>query len=122
MLNKEDLEFVNTKWFKLDVFIRQNTTGVISLCESSHEIWNAEFELTKGKLCQFEREIDGWKRPEWSEFWWSDGNGSCDCNRHCDFLRGLGEEDEWVDCSDGYYEIRIVVPKTGEVVYDEWET
>lgn len=32
-----------------------------------------------------------------SEFWWREGNGSCDCNRSLELRRALGET---VDCKD----------------------
>lgn len=32
---------------------------------------------------------------EWeSDFWWSDGNMGCDCNREREFLAGLGWDQE----------------------------
>ena len=32
------------------------------------------------------------------EFWWTDGNGACDCNRMGDLARALGREDPDLEC------------------------
>ena len=59
---------------------------------------------------------------EWedgSEYWWSEGNMSCDCNRALEFDRAGGTPDKvaWEKdrpCGDGAY---VIVDLTGDV----WE-
>ena len=61
---------------------------------------------------------------EWddgAEYWWSDGNFGCDCNRRLEFGRAGGIEfDDW-PCNEygtpNRYIVRIKVK--GAVVYDE---
>ncbi len=50
-----------------------------------------------------------------SEFWWTEGNGSCDCNRYLAFWRALGEERDisGAKCVDpdfpnGRYQLELV--------------
>lgn len=57
---------------------------------------------------------------EASEFWWEEGNMSCDCNRALEFARAVGEDDpEGREC--GHTEFRIVSIKSqsGELLYSE---
>lgn len=51
---------------------------------------------------------------------WSDGNFSCDCNRHSFFFfEGKGIEDfEVMRCGDGHYSVRVVMDD-GLVIVDE---
>ncbi len=50
-------------------------------------------------------------------FWWTEGNMSCDCNRHLEFERGQGREPdaEDVECGHGRYSVRLE-PEDGTVV------
>jgi hypothetical protein len=50
-----------------------------------------------------------------SEFWWTEGNGSCDCNRFLDLRRALGEDPDVSlarcvdpDFPDGRYTLELV--------------
>ncbi|MHC4370403.1 MAG: hypothetical protein ACYSW8_22560, partial [Planctomycetota bacterium] len=50
---------------------------------------------------------------EGSDFWWTDGNMGCDCNRHLEFERAGGEDpdlDDAVCGSDLYSVIEIIFP------------
>lgn len=65
------------------VAIKNNATGEIRLCDQNHE-WNGEG----------------------SEFWWTEGNMSCDCNRHSEFERAGGNEHpDQIECDDTKYSI-----------------
>jgi hypothetical protein len=37
------------------------------------------------------------------DFWWTEGNGACDCNRGDFFARAGGEEDPDTPCGDSAY-------------------
>ena len=47
-------------------------------------------------------------------FWWSMGNGSCDCNRRIEFLRAHGVSDDDIfdhddeECGEGEFEAVFV--------------
>lgn len=81
--------------------IRCNATGEIREHESSIQWFN-------GNDCPH-------------TWWWSDGNASCDCSRAMFFAEAAGEPDPDVSCGSGRYAVRITNPKTGEVIYDEFE-
>lgn len=59
-----------------------------------------------------------------SEFWWTDGNAGCDCNRRLFFCRARDEDDPEPDdpgqCSNGKFSVRITTPE-GQVLLDEWD-
>lgn len=65
-------------------------------------------------LCIFELGDDP------SLYWWEDGNGSCDCNRGREFYRSNGIEAD-PKCGHESFLIKIINPKTSEVVYNEFE-
>lgn len=45
---------------------------------------------------------------EGAEFWWEEGNGSCDCNRWLYFQRAHGiEPDDDVPCSEGRFTVEL---------------
>lgn len=51
--------------------------------------------------------IDVWPNWAWNEFWWKEGNASCDCNRELFFLRARGEEEpEETECGGDKYSVR----------------
>ena len=52
----------------------------------------------------------------YSQFWWEEGNMSCDCRRH-DLFFGTYSEGP---CGDGRYTVRCV-SDDGEVLYTEEE-
>lgn len=54
------------------------------------------------------------------EYWWTEGNGSCDCNRELEFMRagGLDPETDETEChAENAYLIRLAID--GAVVVDE---
>lgn len=56
---------------------------------------------------------------EESDFMWSEGNYSCNCNRALFFARAAGEEDpNDRECGDGAYSI-IILDGTGDVRYHD---
>jgi len=69
---------------------------------------------------------DVWNGQEWTEasdFLWSDGNYSCDCNREHFFLRAMGQDeddDSATACGDERFSARISNADTGDVLYDEF--
>ena len=53
-------------------------------------------------------------------FIWSEGNFSCDCNRHSFFQRALNlPEDDDVPCSEGKYMVDWIKDETGKILYSE---
>ena len=64
---------------------------------------------------------DVWSDWKFSEFWWSDGNASCDCNRELFFVRAQGGNDREADiaCSEGRFSVRLSDADSGQVLYDE---
>ena len=64
---------------------------------------------------------DGRASESPNEWWWSDGNAACDCNRAMFFAQAADEPDPNLDCGHGAYSVRLANPKTGEVFYDEFE-
>lgn len=64
--------------------------------------------------------FDPYCEDEGSIYIWSEGNYSCDCNRHLFFEKSMGVDlGPEMDCSEGAYRVRLV--RGGVVVYDEWE-
>ena len=58
---------------------------------------------------------------EWHEaslWWWSSGNGSCDCNRHLMFH---GEFSEDVPCSEQLYTVVGIWFSDGGEIRDLWQ-
>lgn len=48
--------------------------------------------------------------PEDGDFWWTEGNFACDCNRGASFLRASGVEvgeDDFPDCNVGPNRYRV---------------
>lgn len=45
------------------------------------------------------------KWEEHTDFWWTEGNMACDCNRHLEFERAGGRKPEWDEgeCGDEKY-------------------
>ena len=55
-----------------------------------------------------------------SDFWWTEGNAACDCNRCLFFHDGRGEKDfDEPACGTGAYAVRIT-NIDGVVLLDEW--
>jgi hypothetical protein len=54
---------------------------------------------------------------EFSHFWWTEGNFSCDCNREQEFRRGGNEDDlEETRCSDGRFSVLDATFEDGKVI------
>jgi len=71
------------------------------------------------------KEVDCPENSDWeesSEFSWSEGNMSCDCNRELLFERALGNEPDDSRCSDSRYMIVSIKLPNGEIVYTEDST
>lgn len=68
-----------------------------------------------------EMATDIWKDWEWNEYWWKEGNASCDCNRDIFFLSARKEEDtKENECGNVKYSVRCSDNDTGEVLYSEF--
>lgn len=79
------------------VEIRNNATGVVRKCE---------FDFAWDK--------------EGSEFCWTEGNFSCDCNRAQFFAQANGEDDPNRHCgSTQYTAIKSVLPDGTEIPLDD---
>ena len=85
--------------------------------------------VESGKSVEFEFDwgYPGYVRDEdWETdpvYIWSDGNYSCDCNRHNFFNRdGLHNENyEDVQCGDGMYRVNWIKNlETGKIIYEEF--
>lgn len=56
---------------------------------------------------------------EWNEYWWTEGNMSCDCNLQMEFARAGGEKvdmDEGIPCSEGRFTALDAVLDNGETI------
>lgn len=65
--------------------------------------------------------------PDSLEFYWTDGNFGCDCNRGYSFIRAAGGQptDEEFDapCTQGRYLVPTIVFENGEVIeIDGWQS
>lgn len=66
---------------------------------------------------------DVWPNWKYNEYWWAEGNASCDCNRELFFLSAIHEpEPETLKCSHGGYSVRLSNAGTGAVLYDEFNS
>lgn len=55
------------------------------------------------------------------EFWWSEGNAGCDCNRSLFFYRAIGEDEpEEPECGEGRFSVNLQNPVTGQFYYTEF--
>ena len=63
------------------------------------------------------REDDG----SFSDFWWSEGNASCDCNRYRFFhaYDGLSTSEERPTCGYDRFRIVSITDPDGRIVYSE---
>jgi hypothetical protein len=86
-----------TKYAIVDVHIRNNETNEVRTTQNYELIWDNERN-----------------QPHFWNF--SDGNYSCDCNRHIMFEGEFLEH----DCSEGKYSVNIVNLVTGKLVYQEF--
>lgn len=67
---------------------------------------------------------DGPHKGKWgddaNDFWWTDGNAACDCNRAIFWACAAGEEAPDTECGTDAYLIRVT-DEDGTVLYDEFE-
>lgn len=56
-----------------------------------------------------------------ANYWWTDGNGGCDCNRSMIFNRAAGEPEGDIPCSDDLFQVKVVDADSGDVIVDEFE-
>lgn len=62
-----------------------------------------------------------WENFPYNQYWWEEGNASCDCNREIFFLRA--KKLNYVDdtkCSEGKYSVRLSDADTGELLYTDF--
>ena len=81
------------------VKIRRNADGVIR-----EKVWTQDWAV--------------W--DEGSEFWWAEGNMSCDGNRAADFAQAGGEPIPEHVCGDAAYSVEIRLPD-GTTVYSDMD-
>ena len=63
---------------------------------------------------------DVWKDWAYNDYWFEEGNASCDCNRELFWLRAQGLNDDITpECGDKGYSLRLSNNVTGEILYDE---
>lgn len=67
------------------------------------------------------RRDGNWTGEDGHEFLWTEGNYSCDCNRHLFFARAAGDEPAWDDleCGQSAYTIVKVTNDAGETIDSE---
>lgn len=58
--------------------------------------------------------------PWHGPFWWTQGNGNCDCNRYLFFERAKGYDPDESRCGHGRYRI-VAIRVDGQTVYAESE-
>lgn len=87
--------------FKYKILIKNNQTGETVDCSSKED---DSF---------FERDEDS------TEFWWSEGNMGCDCNRELHFYRYKGLEPEDTECSDDRFSVKITRLKDNKDLINE---
>jgi hypothetical protein len=70
-----------------------------------------------------EERLTKYNSLEWnigSEFWWTEGNMSCDCNRMIQFKiagnEDVTEEDKMGDCSEGKFSVPYAILENGEKI------
>lgn len=82
---------------------------------------NIKLEIRRNSDGALATEI--WRGFEFSEFMWSDGNYSCDCNRELLFSRAREEDEpDNTDCGDHRFSVRISDADTFHILYDEFNT
>lgn len=81
---------------------------------------NATGEVRKRKTWMVWWPEDGDQSP--GDYMYSEGNYSCDCNRHLFFHRANDvEPEDDRPCGDEAYSLNLENPKTGEIFYREFE-
>ena len=64
--------------------------------------------------------MDGIEWGDGSDFWWSEGNYSCDCNRHLEFQEaktGVRPMDDNISCNGERYTVICIKLEDGTKVY-----
>ena len=92
-----------TTWVKIVALIRNNKTGEIR--EYKDEVW-----------WDYNEPYDDYP----NDFMWSEGNYSCDCNRHLFFQRAKNEDEDNAECGDDLYSVNLKNPKGGKIFYKEF--
>lgn len=71
-----------------------------------------------GEIREYKTECDNQFLPT-QEFWWKEGNGSCDCNRSTFFHN----DDKNYECGDDKYSVlKLVFEDGNEIVIDDEST
>jgi hypothetical protein len=93
-----------SRWVRIIARIRNNATGEVREYNGSNAILD-----------------DGQAEP--SEWIWSGGNYSCDCNRRLFFGYAAGEKPGDIDddnCGDGKFSVQVLNPVDGRAYYYEF--
>jgi hypothetical protein len=59
---------------------------------------------------------------EYSDWWWTEGNFGCDCNRHLEFERAAGTEPDFDSAACGhekYTAIKAILQDGTEILLDK---
>jgi hypothetical protein len=99
---KKDAPHDDMCWVKINAIIRNNLTDEVRIF-GTDGIWDVEYNAPN--------------------LWiWGEGNFSCGCNRQLFFQRASGEDETEEDsCSSGRFSVNLQNPKTGEMLYREFD-
>ena len=89
--------------FEVEVHIMRNADSVVRVHKCKQWVWDSYPP----------------DPPSWSDFWWSDGNGSCDCNRKTFFDGEYGPNNLCTGAVSAYTILKIVRVDNGAVLYTE---
>ena len=66
-------------------------------------------------------DTDIWKDWAYNDYWFEEGNASCDCNRELFWLRAQVLLDGYTntECGKGKYSLRLSNNITGEILFNE---
>lgn len=88
--------------------------------------------MSEERVCNLKVEIqrvadgvirtDVWPNWTYNEFWWTDGNAGCDCNRLLFFERAEKKEVKTSKpiCGSVAFKVRLSDNDSNEVLYDEF--
>lgn len=77
-------------------------------------------ENATGEVVERVDELAAAYEAEDLKYWWSEGNGACDCNRHNLFR----PDSEWAHaCMDGRFSVQVICEESGvsRIVFDDFE-
>lgn len=63
-----------------------------------------------------------WYTDETKDYWWSEGNASCDCNRGQWFNDAMDIDEDYDECGEGAYLVRLSNADTGELLYTDMDS